>query len=204
MSSGTARSRRRSPVVGHRVRLVPFTEAHIRDDYIAWLNDKELMRYSQQQWLAHDRESCLAYLKGFDATPNYFWSIERLNDGAQVGTMTAYVDARNGVADVGILVGHPEARGTGVGREAWGLAMEHLFRIEGIRKITGGTVARNAPMLRIFRHWGMKLEGVRREQELIDGEPTDVLYFGIRRTEWEQQSRTGAAARRLRARKRHD
>ncbi len=170
--------------MGTNVRLVPFEERHIRDDYIGWLNDKELMRYSRQRRIHHDRENCLEYLKGFRSTANHFWSIERRSDGKQIGTMTAYIDRENRVADVGILIGAPGARGTGLGREAWGLALDHLFRSEDMRKVTGGASAANAPMIRIFEHWGMLLEGTRRKQDLIDGEPCDVVLFGILREEW--------------------
>ncbi len=173
--------------MGPNVRLVPFEERHIRDDYIGWLNDNELMRYSRQRRIHHDRDSCLEYLRSFWGTPHRFWSIERQTDGKQIGTMTAYVDRENRVADVGILVGAPDARGTGMGREAWGLALDYLFQGEGVRKVTGGTSAANAPMIRIFKHWGMLLEGTRRKQDLIDGEPCDVLLFGILREEWDRR-----------------
>ena len=173
-------------IAGVSVRLVPFTEAHVTPEYLGWLNDRRIMRFSRQRLQTHTRESSIEYLAGFQGSPNFFWAIERVHDGLHVGTMTTYVDVHNRTADLGILVGHAAAAGTGCGREAWGLALGHGFASLTLRKITGGTSARNIPMIRIFEHWRMTLEGTQREQELLDdGLPADVLLYGVMRAEWE-------------------
>jgi RimJ/RimL family protein N-acetyltransferase len=46
-----------------------------------------------------------------------------------------------------------------------------------VRKVTGGTLRCNAAMVRIMQACGMQPDGVRAGQELVDGEPQDVLYF---------------------------
>ena len=164
-----------------KVRLAAFTAAHVTDAFLSWLNDRRLMRYSRQRLARHTRESSLAYLAGFAGTANLFWAVERAADGALLGSMTAYVSREQGTADLGILIGVP---GGGCGSAAWGLALRHGFEVLGLRKLTGGTVAPNEAMLRIFRRWGMALEGTRRRQELLDDGPADVLLYGLLREEW--------------------
>jgi RimJ/RimL family protein N-acetyltransferase len=46
-----------------------------------------------------------------------------------------------------------------------------------MRKLTCGTLACNDAMIRLAERAGMQLEARRRAQELVDGEPVDVLYF---------------------------
>ena len=169
------------------VRLVPFTEAHIKPAYLRWLNDKTLMRFSRQRLVTHTAESSREFLGSFRGSPNFFWAIERVADGNHVGTLTTYVDTHHRTADLGILVG-PEAKGTGCGKTAWGLALRHGFAVLGLRKITGGTSAKNLAMTRIFEHWQMKLEGTLREQELLEDGPADVLLYGLLRAEWEARA----------------
>jgi RimJ/RimL family protein N-acetyltransferase len=173
-------------ITGKGVRLVPFTDAHVTSEYLAWLNDREIMRFSRQRLFTHTRESSLAYLSGFRDSPHFFWAIERITDALHIGTMTTYVDTHNRTADLGILVGHRSAAGSGCGTEAWGLALRHGFTSIGLRKITGGTSARNIAMIRIFERWQMTLEGTQRQQELLDdGTPADVLLYGLMRAEWD-------------------
>lgn len=172
---------------GENVRLVPFTGAHITPEYLAWLNDKQMMRFSRQRLVSHTSESSTRYLETFRGSPSFFWAIERLSDRLHIGTMTTYVDAENRTADLGILVGHKAAAGTGSGKEAWGLALRHSFTTLALRKVTGGTSARNIPMIHIFKFWHMALEGTQREQELLDdGHPCDVLLYGLLSAEWER------------------
>lgn len=168
------------------VRLVPFTAAHVSQDYLSWLNDRRLMRYSRQRLRSHTEESSRAYLESFTGTPNFFWAVERL-DGAHIGSMTTYVDDHQRTADLGILIGHPEACGKGYGSEAWGLALGHVFSVLNLRKATAGAVAPNEAMLRICRKWDMRLEGTRRKQEVLEEGPADVLLFGLLREEWESR-----------------
>lgn len=161
--------------------MVPFTAAHVTDQYLLWLNDRRLMQFSRQRLLAHTRESSLAYMASFAGGPNLFWAVERIADGLHLGSMTAFVDTHQKTADLGIMIG---LAGQGCGSAAWGLALEYGFKVLSLRKITGGAVARNAAMIRIFRRWGMALEGTRRQQELLDDGPADLLLYGLLREEW--------------------
>jgi RimJ/RimL family protein N-acetyltransferase len=171
---------------GSLVELGAFGPELITDAYLGWLNDRSLMRYSRQRFVHHTRESSLAYLQSFENTPNKFWAIYRRVDRLHIGTMSAYMEPTGRTADIGILVGHAEARARGYGREAWGLAMDYLFRVERVNKVTGGTSALNAAMVRVFRHWQMRLEEVQKDAEMIDGRPADVLRFGMLSREWEK------------------
>ena len=163
------------------VRLVPFGANHVTERFLSWLNDRDLLRFSRQRLRRHTRESCLAYVQSFDGAPGRYWAVERVADGALLGSMTIHVDAHQRSGDLGILIGEP---GGGHGREAWGLALAAGFGELGLRKITAGTVAPNTAMLRIFRHWGMRHEGTRRAQEVLDSGPVDVLLYGLLREEW--------------------
>lgn len=157
--------------------LRAFTEADITDTYVRWLNDPRVVRYSNQRFIAHDRASCIRYLQSFVGTNNLFLSVRRADTDQAIGTMTAYVAMHHGTVDVGIMIGEPSIWGTGIGQEAWDILTEWLLKLPIIRKLTAGTVACNVGMIRLMERSGMRLEGVRHAQELIDGRPEDILYF---------------------------
>ena len=46
-----------------------------------------------------------------------------------------------------------------------------------IRKVTAGTLSVNAPMLKLMERSGMTREAVRRDQEIVEGAPVDVVYY---------------------------
>lgn len=176
-------SKSAAEVRGDRVELHRFTEECITEEYLAWLNDRQLMRFSRQSTLEHTRKSCLDYMKSFEGTRNILWSV-RMNENLQVGTMTAYLDESALIADIGILIGHPAARGQGIGADAWGAAMKYLFDNLHVTKVTGGTVAPHAHMIAIFQRWGMKRENVQTKELVLNGIAYDVVRFGIAREDW--------------------
>ena len=162
---------------GARVLLRPFRAEDIGTAYLGWLNDPELMRYSNQRFVTHSVESCARYLDSFASGSNRFLAITLRNGGRMVGTMTIYRAPMHGTADMGILLGDPEARGKGLALEAWTTALDWLLGPGGLRKVTAGTMRANRAMVGICERSGMELEAVRRAQELLDGEPQDILLF---------------------------
>src|SRR4051794_38821663 len=97
----------------------PFTSSDIDETYVGWLNDPEVVRFSNQRFRRHDRQSCARYLDSFAETPNLFMSMRRRVDDAAIGTMTAYISEPHSTADVGIMVGDKATWGKGYGQDAW-------------------------------------------------------------------------------------
>jgi RimJ/RimL family protein N-acetyltransferase len=168
-----------APVVtGRRLLLRPFRREDITETYLSWLNDPDRMRYSRHQGSRHDAASSLEYLASFDGTPSYFWAIEERGASRLLGTMTVHFEGET--ADVGVLVG---PRGEGIGGEAWGLALGHLFRVENRARVTAGTAAAHLAMRRIFERWGMVLEQTLPETG-PGGISMEAVRYGVTRDAW--------------------
>lgn len=167
-----------------RLQLMPFREDHLSERYVAWLNDKELMRYSEQRRKEHSLDSCRKYLESFMGTQNYFWAIEDVAGKlGHIGNLNAYVDEANLIADMGLLIGDARARGKGIGKEAWTAAVSFLLSL-GLRKVSGGTMSANVPMLKIMKASGMIRDGVRTKHFLLENEPVDVEHWAAFRGLW--------------------
>lgn len=171
-------------IATERIRLVRFEPRHITPEYIGWLNDRDLMRYSNQRFVHHTEETCRAYLSSFENSRNLFLAVERIHDGRMIGTMTAYFDVPHNRADIGILIGESSARGCGYGTEAWVALMRYLFEEWGVRKITAGTMSENIAMCRLAAKAGMIPDGVRNRHNLLDDREVDVVHFAAFRGEW--------------------
>jgi ribosomal-protein-alanine N-acetyltransferase len=162
---------------GYRVCLRPFEFADLTPAYVGWLNDPEVVRYSNQRFREHDMKSCAAYLAAFEGTGNLFLAIVGVAEDRVIGTMTVYRSYHHSTADVGIMVGDRSTWGRGYGLEAWMLLIDWLLVVGGARKVTCGTLACNRSMRNVAEHSGMVLDGIRRAQEIVDGVPQDVVYY---------------------------
>lgn len=170
-----------------RLILEPFSEKYLTQRYVSWLNDPEVVRFSQQRWIEHRLDSCREYMNSFEGTPNYFWAVvSHAAEDGHIGTMTSYIDLQNGIADIGILIGEKRLWGKGYGLEAFLAAAGFLFRDGGIRKVTAGTVAANKGMLKIMERAEMKQDGRRFRQVLCEGREEDLVFGAFFRKDWEE------------------
>jgi [ribosomal protein S5]-alanine N-acetyltransferase len=160
-----------------RLRLEPFVESCICAKYLAWLNDPQVVRFSNQRFCVHTLDSARHYVASFAGSANLFLAIRLLEGGQMIGTMTAYISEHHRTADMGLLIGDRCCWGKGYGSEAWSVLMSYLFDSLNLRKITGGTVRANVGMRLIMERAGMHQEAVRSRQEIVEGVEEDVLYF---------------------------
>lgn len=176
-------------VDGPRLSLVPFAPSFLTQRYVDWLNDPILMRYSEQRHRRHTLASNAVYAAGFDGVSRLLWAIVDRQDGTHLGNINAYIDLKNQVADIGLLIGETSRQGQGLGSEAWIGAMHALFVAYRVRKLTGGCAATNFPMRRIMEHAKMLPDGVRAGQLLLDGKAVDVVHMAIFSDNFSQDTR---------------
>ena len=142
-------------IVTKRLTLKPPSDESI-PKVVGWLNDKDIMRYSEQRHKLHTADLQRVYLLVMAAPPHKYMEIHYGN--ALIGTISAHVDEYNSVANVGILIGEKKVWGKGFGTEAWKAFCDHLLK-SGIRKIECGCMGINFGMIHIFRKTGMHHEG---------------------------------------------
>ncbi len=149
------------------ITLVPFTrELAMSPRYLGWLNDKSLMRYSEQRHREHDVDSAIGYFCRMEDAGNPFWAV--MDGDRHVGNVAAYIDRANNVADLSILIGEP---GCGFGFAAWEMALARL----DVRKVEAGTMETNFAMLRIFEKSWMHPDGRKARHFVTD----DVLAVDL-------------------------
>lgn len=165
-----------------RLGLAGFGPEFLTETYVAWLNDPEVVRFSEQRHRRHTLESCRRFMESFVGSPHFFWAITA--PMGHIGNITARVDEFNSLADISILIGNRSAWGKGYATEAYLGVMRFLFEELGIRKLTAGTLAGNSAMAKVAQKVGMKPDGRRRRHYLLGGKEEDVIYFACFAQDW--------------------
>jgi RimJ/RimL family protein N-acetyltransferase len=174
------------------IRIVPFTESHLSRQYIGWLNDPEVVRYSEQRHLRHTLKSCRRYLEAQQVSANYFLAVHvsALAD-RHVGNLGVSVDIHNRTADLSILIGDKSQWNTGVGTRAWMLTLETLLTRLKFRLVTAGTMEPNQPMIGLMKRSGMNIDGILPRRFLWEGREVGLVMASTH-----QKNLRGAHARR--------
>ena len=155
-----------------RLTLYPYRWA--TQEHVDWLNDPEVVKFSEQRHRTHSIKTQTEYMAVIP-DGSYIWLI-RPRGGEDIGTITAYVDEPNKLANMGILIGNKAAWGHGYGSEAWGDVMSWLFHC-GIRKVEAGCMRSNIGMAKLAIRCGMDLEGARVAHFLVGEQHDDMLMW---------------------------
>ena len=159
------------------LRLEKFSKKYLTKEYLSWLNNKELMKYSENRHITHTLESCQKYHESFQDSHNLLFAV--INDqNKHIGNINAYIDKNNAIADIGILIGKP---GKGYGKKAWNLMIKTLFNQFNIRKITAGSMEKNIAMINIFKESGMSYEYTKEKYFNFEGSYVDLVGYTIYR-----------------------
>lgn len=166
-------------LVGEKIQLTLFKESDIDEQYVSWLNDTEVTKYSNQRFFKHTSKSCLKYLNSFNDSNNLFLKITNKEQNEKIGTMTAYYSQFHKTVDIGIMIGNKKYWSKGIGSDAWITLINFLKTNKHIRKITAGTMSINIGMLSIFNKSNMEYEATKEKQELCEDKEVDLVYYRI-------------------------
>ncbi len=153
---------------------------------LAWYNDAEIVapfdRFGVDTFddLAHAVEAAPHDPRSL--APRYV--IERKAERDVIGVVGHYrPHPVLEFVDVWYIVGRPEARGKGHGREAVGLLVEHLFRTETVERVGATCDVENVPSVRLLEGLGFRREGTLRSALFHHGRWHDVHVYGVTRAD---------------------
>lgn len=154
---------------------------------IDWLNDKKLMRWSEQRYQEHTPSSQLAFVRDAQLANNplcldlYLREIPDPGYPAAiytlVGTLHAHLDRRHQRASLGVLLG-PEYHGKGYAREAWQAVELWLHSVQGIHKFEAGCASGNTAMINLLQMMAYVQEGWHRNHFHIDNHHFALAQYG--------------------------
>jgi RimJ/RimL family protein N-acetyltransferase len=155
-------------------------------EHVAWLNNKELMKWSDQQFQEHDMISQRLFLEQAQAAGTPLVYDIRLKENAEdaksplawtVGSLHIHIDKNHARADLGIMIGSSYVW-RGYGKEAWKAAQDYCFVKLRMMKLEAGCALPNVGMIKILVACGWREEGIRYSHFLYNGRRYDLVQFG--------------------------
>ena len=177
---------RRPFLVGQRVYLRLLEDADVGEEYVGWLNDREVTRYLEVGKFPSIPETVGQYVERFrgSTTDLAFAIVDRQTD-QHIGNVTLNnINLIHRIADTGLMIGRKDFWGKGYAFEAWGLILGYAFQRLGLRKIVAGAIVDNVASIAVLKKLGFKTEGVLCREFLVDGEYVDCVRLGLFREEF--------------------
>ena len=162
------------PVVGPNVTVRPFGDAGDRECLERWVADEQGRFFLLST--ASGRRQDVDHL--VQSPANAIGMVTMA--GRPIGCV-AYLDYRvdQGRAELRKMIGERDMRGRGLGREAAVLWLGYGLGALGLKKIYLTTLVTNIGNIKINEKLGFRVEGILRNEVLIDGQYHDVLRMGL-------------------------
>ena len=153
----------------------------ISESYINWLNDKEIMQYTEQARKVHDHKNvCEFVLSMNNSSDNYLFGI--FDNSTHIGNIKlGPIDFFHGTADISYVIGNSSYWGKGIASEAINAISEIAFYELNLAKIYAGVYESNIGSIKALQKNNFILEGHFSQDKLFDNKRIDSLRYGLKK-----------------------
>lgn len=155
-----------------------FQPEDVTERYIGWLNDSNLMRYTEARFRRHTVESASQYVASSNmGNVSRLWRI--LIDGEyHVGNIRlSDVNWAHRRASIAILIGERSVWGRGVGARAVALASWYGLSLIGLHKLTAGMYSENLGSIKAFENAGYHKEAELQDHFFLEDRPQNGILM---------------------------
>ena len=160
------------------LRIVSFEKQHLTSQYVGWLNDPEVVQFSEQRHTKHTIKSCTSYFNQQKESDNLFLALEFKNPNKTIqhlGNISVFIDRENAYGDISIIIGEKEFWGKGYAYKAIKGILPYLFEKEKLNLISCGTVSCNLGMTRVMEKLGMTPKMTFPDRFVINNKTYDLI-----------------------------
>ena len=168
-------------IEGERIRLRKIELTDVNEDYRAWMNDPEVVRYTESRFRTHSLEDIRAYVQSVRSDANsVFFAIIEKETGKHIGNIKiGHMLPVHRTADVGVIIGDRNCWGKGYATEALKLTAAYAAEPLKLHKLWAGIYADNPGSIQAFRRAGFVEEGRFARHWFSGPDYVDGLQMGL-------------------------
>ena len=163
---------------GKQTYLRPLTLEDVTDEYVAWMNDYEIVKYTESRFNKHTRETTKSYIEAtINSTTHAFAIISKDNDKHIGNIKLGGIDRHHKYGDVGLIIGVREYFGRGIATESIKLITEFAFRDLGLHRVWCGIYSLNIGSIKAFQKAGWDVYATEPKKYFFEGEYIDGVLM---------------------------
>lgn len=153
------------------------------DDINKLHNLTEVTKY--QTWKTQSNEETKQFLREvINQDSNVVYNVLVNPDTDKViGTIQLVIDEVNKSAEIEFII-HPNYWNNGIATNIAKTIIKYAFKVLKLNRVAASIDSNNTAARMVLQNLEMKLEGVLRENRLVDGEYRDTLSYAILRSEY--------------------
>lgn len=172
---------------GDEIALRPLTINDLTQEYLDWLNDKEVNHYSFRRFSFCSEAQLKSYLESLPSrNDEMHFAIIIKPEGKHVGNIgLKSIHSQARFAELGILIGCKEFWGRGIAVQSIRLLQDYAFNRLNLNRLEMGSF--NPAAIKAYEKAGWLREGIQRERIYIDGKYHDEVRMALLASEFFSQ-----------------
>ena len=168
------------PIETPRLYLEPLSTKFVSDDYVTWMNDREVNKYLESGG-NYTREMLLEFLQDVEQKEILFWAIIEKSNHRHIGNIKIDpINHKYGNGEYGILLGDRTCWGKGYAKEASLAVIDFCFSKKvDLRKITLGVIENNKAALKLYKNLKFNQEGLLKSHTFHNGEWCNTVRMAL-------------------------
>jgi len=167
-------------IVSEQVSLIylhSINEADANEEYVNWLNNREINQYLETRFSLQCLESVLAFIQKSIATPNeYLFTIRLIGSNKHIGNIKiGSIKAQHSIGDVSLFIGDKSSWGKGIASQAIQLISKFSFEHLNLRKLCAGAYKPNIGSTKAFLKAGYSEDAILTSHYLLNNKPCDLV-----------------------------
>lgn len=150
----------------------------VTENYVAWMNDPEVVRYTEQKFMSHTVETVTRFVDEiWQAEDSFLFGIfidEKHVGNIKLGPINIYHQH----AGLSYIIGDKKFWGKGVARASIAAVIAFGFLNINLHKIWATCFDENTASVRALESNGFIIEGRLRHQLMVNGKYTDQIFLG--------------------------
>jgi len=150
----------------------------VTEDYVTWMNDPEVVIYTEQKFMSHTMETVIQFVdEHWQAEDSFLFGIfidEKHVGNIKLGPVNKYHQH----AALSYIIGNKLYWGKGVASAAIAAVTVFGFSKISLRKIWAASFDENTASIKALEKNGFIIEGRLRQQLMINGKCADQIFLG--------------------------
>jgi len=155
------------------------TSEDVSDAYVRWMNDYEIVQYTEQRFYKHTAEDVKKFVSEKLAS-NTDFLFGMYYDDTHVGNIKlGPIDIFHGAADVSFIIGDKRFWGKGLAVKAIQRVIQFAFIDLKLKRLAAGYYIVNTGSKKVLEKCGFKFEGEQRGRFLFENVRMSHVFVGL-------------------------
>ena len=161
------------------IKLIKYKKPFVSQNWIRWLNDKDVTKYSDQRFIKHTLNSQKKYIKILMENNTIFYKIFYKNE--EIGNIfLTRIDQNNKNCEVGYLIGEKKLWGKGIATYVVGIVIDYAFKRLKLKKIYSWCYENNIGSKKALMKNNFRIEGkIKKFYKFSKTRRVDKIYLGL-------------------------